>query len=430
MATASIGKKSCSVHIIDPARPRIVAHRPLFTLRPLVAALAALGLAQPIYAQQLPQGPTVVNGSASIGTNGAQMTITNSPNAILNWQSFSIGAQSGVRFQQENSASQVLNRVTGNDPSQILGSLSSNGRVWLINPSGVLFGQNARINVAGIVASTLDIANADFLAGRYNFVAADGPNRGEVMNKGEIRTTFGGRVWLLGEQVKNEGLVEAPGGQIVLAAGKSIELVDSGMPNVIVRVTAPENGAINLGTLVATGGSVDLHAGIVNQSGIVRATGVTTDPSGRVSLKAMTDVMLAEASKTQAGNVNIAAGNTLNNRGEVSGKDVSLSGDQVLQQGLVKAPSGNVTLTAQKGTYLDGRVDVSNLEGTGGNIKLTTGKLEGMAGGTLNADGKHGGQVRVEGRGTIGFSSTLSASGSDKGAPLRSPATKSGCPTR
>ncbi len=418
MATVSLRKNSFSNRNLRPVLRVGAAQNPRLTLRPLVAALAALGLAQPIYAQQLPQGPTIVNGSACIGTNGSQMTITNSPNAILNWQSFSIGAQNGVRFQQENSASQVLNRVAGNDPSQILGSLSSNGRVWLINPNGVLFGQNARIDVAGMVASTLDIANADFLAGRYNFVAANGPNRGEVMNKGEIRTTFGGRVWLLGEQVKNEGLVETPGGQIVLAAGKSIELIDSGMPNVIVRVTAPENEAINLGTLVATGGSVDLHAGIVNQSGIVRATGVTTDANGRVSLKAMTDVSFADGSKTQAGNVSVAAGNTLINRGEVSGKDISLSGNQVLQQGVVKAPGGNVTLTAQKGTYLDGSVDVSNSEGKGGNIKLTTGKLEGMAGGMLNADGQQGGQVRVEGRGMIAFSSTLSATGKDQGGTI------------
>ena len=418
MATVSVRKNTFSNQNLRPARRVGAAQYPRLTLRPLVAALAALGLAQPTYGQQLPQGPAVVNGSASIGTNGSQMTITNSPNAILNWQNFSIGAQNGVRFQQENSASQVLNRVTGNDPSQILGSLSSNGRVWLINPNGVLFGQNARIDVAGMVASTLDIANADFLAGRYNFVAANGPNRGEVMNKGEIRTTFGGRVWLLGEQVKNEGLVETPGGQIVLAAGKSIELIDSGMPNVIVRVTAPENEAINLGTLVATGGSVDLHAGIVNQSGIVRATGVTTDANGRVSLKAMTDVMLADGSKTQAGNVSVAAGKTLNNRGEVSGKDISLSGNQVLQQVVVKAPGGNITLTAQKGTYLDGSVDVSNPDGRGGNIKLTTGKLEGMAGGTLNADGQQGGQVHVEGRGIVAFSSTLSAAGKDQGGTI------------
>ena len=418
MVTASIRKNSFRDQTLRAVSRTGAIQHPRLTLRPLVAALAALGLAQPIYAQQLPQGPAVVNGSANISTNGSQMTITNSPNAILNWQIFSIGAQNGVRFQQENSVSQVLNRVTGNDPSQILGSLSSNGRVWLINPNGVLFGQNARIDVAGMVASTLDIANADFLAGRYNFVAANGPNRGEVMNKGEIRTTFGGRVWLLGEQVKNEGLVEAPGGQIILAAGKSIDLIDSGMPNVIVRVTAPENEAINLCTLVATGGSVDLHAGIVNQSGIVRATGVATDANGRISLKAMTDVTLADGSKTQANSVNVTAGNTLNNRGEVSGKDISLSGNQVLQQGVVKAPGGNVTLIARKGTYLDGSVDVSNPDGRGGNIKLATGKLEGMAGGTLNADGQQGGQVHVEGRGMIAFSSTLSATGKDQGGTI------------
>ena len=131
-------------------------------------SIALLAAVRPAYAQ-LPTGPNVVSGSATVATSGAQMTVTNSPSAVLNWQSFSIGAPNGVHFQQLDSASQVLNRVTGNDPSQILGSLTSNGGVWLINPHGVLFGQNARIDVAGLVASTLDISNSDFLGNRFNF---------------------------------------------------------------------------------------------------------------------------------------------------------------------------------------------------------------------------------------------------------------------
>jgi filamentous hemagglutinin family protein len=139
-----------------------------FVLRPLAAALAACAFFSPTLSVSgpLPVGPTVANGKAVIATSGTRMTVISSPNAILNWQSFSIGSDYGVNFRQQSATSQVLNRVTGNDPSQILGSLTSNGRVWLINPHGVLFGQNARIDVAGLVASTLDISNADFLANR------------------------------------------------------------------------------------------------------------------------------------------------------------------------------------------------------------------------------------------------------------------------
>ncbi len=256
-----------------------------------IAALAVLPFSMAsvlVHAQPpapLPVEPTVVHGVATIDTAGGHMTVTNSPNAIINWQDFSIGAEQGVHFNQLDATSQVLNRVTGDDPSQILGSLSSNGGVWLINPHGVLFGENARIDVAGLVTSTLDISNIDFMAGKYNFLSG-GTNPGQVTNQGHIHTTFGGRVWLIGGQVRNEGLIQTAGGNTVLAAGKSVELIDSGAPNVVVRVSAPENEAVNLGSLVAPGGSVDVHGSIVNQGGIIRADSVGADSSGRIALKA------------------------------------------------------------------------------------------------------------------------------------------------
>ena len=179
---------------------------------------------------QLPVDPSLVHGSAVIDTVGNQMTIINTPNTILDWQSFSVGADSSVYFQQQSVDSMVLNRVTGDDPSHILGSLGSNGHIWLINPYGVLFGEHARIDAAGLMASTMDIANIDFLAKKYHFNSTGIPS--EIKNQGEIRTSFGGRVWLMGDRVQNEGLIQTPGGQTVIAAGKSVEFVDSGAPNV------------------------------------------------------------------------------------------------------------------------------------------------------------------------------------------------------
>jgi filamentous hemagglutinin family protein len=385
-------------------------------VRSLIAGLA-YALLTPAHAQ-LPVGATVVHGNAAIASTGNGMTVTNSPSTILNWQSFSIGAPNSVHFQQQNAASQILNRVTGRDPSQILGSLSSNGGVWLINSRGILFGANARIDVAGLVASTLDISNADFLANRFNFAASD-TDPVEVLNQGEMRTSFGGRVWLLGEKVRNEGLIDTPGGHIVLAAGKSIELVDSGVPNVIVRVNAPENEAVNLGTLVANGGSIDLHGSIVNQDGIVRADSVGTDASGRLVLRASDSVLLSADSQTtaQGGKIEVAA-NTVNNRGHIAGQEITVNAEQILQQGEIKAPGGRITLAAGSSFYLDGAVDVSDPLGTGGSLWLTTGKLEGMAGGSLRADGRQGGSLHVEGRGMVGFSSALSATGSERGGRI------------
>ncbi len=363
---------------------------------------------------QLPVDPSVIHGHATIHTTGDHMTVINAPNTILNWQSFSIGIDNSVYFQQHDAASMVLNRVTGNDPSNILGHLGSNGHIWLINPHGVLFGDHARIDAAGLMASTLDMTTLDFLSRRYHFNATD--NLGQVRNQGEIRTSMGGQVWLLGNQVQNDGLILTPGGQTVLAAGKSIELVDSGTPNLIVQVKAPENQTVNLGSLVAPGGKIDLHGSIVNQEGIVRADSIGTDATGQVVLKA-DQVVLAANSQTVAeqGAVRMEAESTLNNWGEINARNIALTANSILQQGQMKSQGGQIDLTARSSAYLSGTVDVSNTQGTGGDIRLATDKLEGMAGGQLRADGEQGGHIRVTGNGMVGFSSSLSAVGSKQG---------------
>ena len=103
--------------------------------------------------QANPVNPTVVHGTANFASVGNILNITNSPNAIINWGSFSIGVNELTRFIQPSALSAVLNRVTGQDPSAILGALQSNGRVFLLNPNGIVFGAGSRINVAGLVAS-------------------------------------------------------------------------------------------------------------------------------------------------------------------------------------------------------------------------------------------------------------------------------------
>ncbi|MEI6306136.1 MAG: filamentous hemagglutinin N-terminal domain-containing protein, partial [Deltaproteobacteria bacterium] len=117
----------------------------------------------------LPTDPKVINGQATFATSGNTLNITNSPNAIINWNSFSIGSNELTKFIQQSSTSAVLNRVTGGNASAIYGALQSNGRIFLINQNGILFGPGASVDVNKLVASTLDIKNEDFLAGRFNF---------------------------------------------------------------------------------------------------------------------------------------------------------------------------------------------------------------------------------------------------------------------
>ncbi len=113
----------------------------------------------------------------SIAGTGKQLTVTNSPGSIINWQSFSIAPGELTRFVQQNASSSVLNRITGQNPSQILGALQSNGKVFLINPNGIVFGANSRVDVNGLVASSLNLTDADFLSGEFKFSA--GGNAGQ-----------------------------------------------------------------------------------------------------------------------------------------------------------------------------------------------------------------------------------------------------------
>ena len=256
----------------------------VFFVKPLVFFVAGCfsfgqALANPV-------GPQVVAGNAAFATQGNTLSITNSPGAIINWQAFSIDKNEITRFNQASSASSVLNRVVGSNPSQLLGQLQSNGRVFLINPAGILVGAGAVVDTAGFVASTLNLSNADFLAGKLNFTAT--PGAGKVENYGSINTPSGGSVYLVGEQVENHGIINASNGEVLLAAGKTAYLLDTGTPGVRVEVTADEQQALNLGQILADSGRIGMVGAIVKHGGRLSASSVTSE-GGRVFLKATQD---------------------------------------------------------------------------------------------------------------------------------------------
>ena len=121
-----------------------------------------------------PSGAVAVHGQASYSTQGSQLTITTvngagTRHSAINWQAFSVLQGSATRFNQPDAASTSINRVLGGDPSKILGTLSSNGRLVLVNPAGITVGQGAAVDTAGFVASTLRMPDADALAGRLRF---------------------------------------------------------------------------------------------------------------------------------------------------------------------------------------------------------------------------------------------------------------------
>lgn len=258
--------------------PRHAHPREAKAIASVVAALfeaiwASSALANPTGAQVVAGGVTVSSPSAS------QMNITQStPNAIVNWNTFSIGAGEAVNIAQPSVSSALLNRVVGNDPSSIAGRLSANGRVFLVNPAGVIFAPGSSVNVGSLVASTLGISNADFLAGNFHFV---GKSPASVVNAGSITAADGGTIALLGGTVTNSGMVAAKLGTVAMGAGSDVTLDFAGDGLTTLKINSGAANAFlgNTGTLAADGGTVvmsaqtaDALAGtVINQQGIVRA---------------------------------------------------------------------------------------------------------------------------------------------------------------
>ncbi|AHL77234.1 filamentous hemagglutinin [Stutzerimonas stutzeri] len=246
-------------------------------------AVLAVLLSSPLLAlaADLPNGGQVVAGSGSISTPAAnQMVIDQSSNKLaVDWQSFDIGTGHKVTFNQPGTDSIALNRVLGADGSKIMGTLEANGRVFLINPNGVLFGAGASVNVGGLVASTLNISNSDFEAGNYRFQGTG--NNASVINNGQITTADGGSVALLGGTVSNNGLIVANQGTVAMAAGNAMTLdfAGDGLLNLQVDEAVKDALVENHQLIQADGGNIILTASaadallqtVVNNTGVIQA---------------------------------------------------------------------------------------------------------------------------------------------------------------
>ncbi|MDB5968207.1 MAG: filamentous hemagglutinin family N-terminal domain protein [Hydrocarboniphaga sp.] len=264
---------------------------PLFHPRRTAIATAVAMLASPgLQAGTLPTGGVVASGGATISQNAATTAMTvnqSTQSAIINWTGFSIGAGDSVQFVQPNTTAVALNRVTGGQASNIAGNLSANGRVFLVNPSGVVFASGSQVNVGGLVASTLGISDADFNAGvasgQFVFSGAVDVNAA-VTSSGTITAANGGTVALLGNAANTaSGIITADGGSIAIGNGPSVTLdfQGDGLTQLTVSGTPAFQpaGVANAGTLQADGGRVVMRGAsrldasdlVVNQSGTIRA---------------------------------------------------------------------------------------------------------------------------------------------------------------
>jgi filamentous hemagglutinin family protein len=313
-------------------------------------AIAAV-MALPRYGMAGPTGGTVVGGSATISSSGSVTTINQSTNnAIINWLGFSIAPSETVNFNQPSAASATLNRVIGNEQSVISGALNANGQVFIVNSAGVLFTRGAQVNVGGLVASTLDISNQNFMAGNYTF---SGSSSASIVNQGRIHANPGGYVALLGKTVSNDGVIVANLGTVAMASGDKITLNFSG--NSLVDVTI-DQGTLNAlvenkRAIIANGGRVILTARAadqilsaqVNNSGIIQARTMASLKGGtRVVHKGSIKLLAQGGTVTVTGKLDASAprggdGGTI----ETSGSKVKIADSAVITTKSVYGKNGS-----------------------------------------------------------------------------------------
>jgi fibronectin-binding autotransporter adhesin len=399
-------------------------------LRRLAACIAlVLGTLPGVSLADLPTGGAVSVGSGTINVNGQVMTIEQATQRMgINWLTYNIGTGQRVRYLQPNADAVALNRVTGNSRSEIYGALEANGRVFLINPNGILFGRTAEINVGGLLATTRNIADADFAAGRYQFT---GSSSGEIINQGNLKATDGGSIVLAAQQVRNEGNISAQGGRVVMAAGETVDLTLDGQNQFAVRVDGPTANALveNKGLITADGGSVWLTAkgkdlaldSAINMSGVITAhggtvvldggdSGVTQVHGGTIDVSGKETTPSAVASTPpQEGNggtvilsgqyVGVLNGATINASGAAGGGKVIVGGDLLKKAAALKAKyNSEITdIRVADKTIFDSssKIDISSSEGDGGFVE-TSGKSVAIEGAIVGASKGKAGQWLID----------------------------------
>ncbi len=305
--------------------------------------------AESISQNALPTNGIVKSGSASISQTSNTMNVNQSSNnAIISWNKFNIGSKATVNFNQPSSSSNTLNRVRSSDPSRIYGNLNANGNIFFINPNGVLVGKSGSINVGGLVASTMKMANNDFIKQNYNFSSS---SKSSIINYGNVNSKY---VALLSSDVKNYGSISASSGSAALISGDNakLSLSSNGKLNIKVSESKLTNLIENGGTIKSENGQVLIKSSAAKS--LVDAT--IKGPSGKKKLVSVNGVL-----------------KLVSNTGEIKANSVKIDAGQ---NGMVSN---------------SGSIDVSSKNSNGGNIELTGNEISIKSGSKLLASGKTGG---------------------------------------
>ncbi len=247
----------------------------------------------------------ILRGRAFITQDGSITTIRVGRKTILNYDRFNIPAGTTLKFVQPGKNSRVLNRIVGGTPTSIDGTLSANGIVYIVNPSGVMFGPNSTINVGGLYAAAGRISDADFLRNHNNFTDVQGP----VTNHGVIQANKFAH--LIGSNVTNTGAIHAPNGLVSLSAGDEVFLAERGS-KVMVRVSDQPGSSPDAGPAIENAGYIESSGSTFTVGDVyslaMRNTGSVKADRGTIRVEGNGDVINEGTLQAHSGQVHIDAG--------------------------------------------------------------------------------------------------------------------------
>ncbi len=322
------------------------------------------------------------DAKAPVQKSSNSFVIESSQNTMIDWESFSIDPNEHVRFEQLQNT-YVLNRVTGKNESAILGSLTSNGAVYLVNPNGILIGKEASIDTAGFIASTLDLLDSDLSSKHFSGESSKG-----IVNLGKIHSASGD-IFLIGHTVENSGCMEAPEGRLGLLSGFDVVICPEKAPQVLIRVeesftleSVKENpyalAIRHSGITVAKEVCLIAEKGVAEVSGSISA--VNGDVGGSVRILGDEVVLLGEAiidvSGIHGGGEALLGGDRQGKNPDIqNAKHLWLASDaQIHADALISGDGGKIVLWSDQATIAYGTITaLGGLEaGNGGFIEISS----------------------------------------------------------
>ena len=349
--------------------------------RLLALSLFSLNALADISSNELPQGADVVSGDITINSNDNVMNIDqDSQQGIIDWQTFNVGSDATVNFNQPDSSASTLNRVVTDNASQIYGNINANGQVLLVNSSGVYISENGRVETGGIVATTQEINNQEYLDNPDRIILRETDQSGSIENHGTVIANEA-YVAMLAPEVRNEGLITANMGEVVLASGREIILsFNDGQITDVITTSSLLNSLIeNKLAIEAAGGKVILSAtamnqingGLINQAGSINVGSTETvavNEGGRIYLTS-NEVVFDGGSQT------LANADTQGGEIEVAANDITIEEDARIEaSATLNGDGGSIELVAENEVTINGVIKADGAdEGVGGEI-LTQGE--------------------------------------------------------